>query len=114
MRAYASVDCQDRSHAAISLSCSTPILRRLAPVSPNTRLTSSNTCRKSYLALSELIGGMTVIPAMPKQEVEREVLRLATGALPLRADQLNTPAMVQPIHAFETEKLTDPMWIPLL
>ena len=32
-----------------------------------------NTCRQSYLALSDLIGGMTVIPGMSKQEAEREV-----------------------------------------
>lgn len=32
------------------------------------------TCRESYLALSELAGGMTVIPPMPVREVERAVI----------------------------------------
>jgi thymidylate kinase len=39
-------------------------------------------CRASYLALSDLIGGMTIIPPMPIQEVEREVLRHALQQLP--------------------------------
>jgi thymidylate kinase len=39
-------------------------------------------CRASYLALNDLIGGMTVIPPMPVQEVAREVLRHAQEQLP--------------------------------
>lgn len=38
--------------------------------------------RASYLALNELIGGMTVIPPMPVQDVAREVLRHAQEQLP--------------------------------
>jgi thymidylate kinase len=39
-------------------------------------------CRASYLQLNELIGGMTVIPPMPVQDVAREVLRYAQQQLP--------------------------------
>jgi thymidylate kinase len=39
-------------------------------------------CRASYLALNDLIGGMTVVPPMPVQEVAREVLRHAQEHLP--------------------------------
>jgi thymidylate kinase len=39
-------------------------------------------CRASYLALNDLIGGMTVIPPMPVQDVAREVLRHAQEQLP--------------------------------
>jgi thymidylate kinase len=38
--------------------------------------------RASYLRLSELIGGMTVIPPMAVQDVTREVLRYAQEQLP--------------------------------
>ena len=37
--------------------------------------------RKSYLALSELIGGMTIIAPLPVREVEREVLDRVESAL---------------------------------
>jgi thymidylate kinase len=37
--------------------------------------------RNSYFKLSEIIGGMTVIPPMPVQDVEREVLRHALAQL---------------------------------
>jgi thymidylate kinase len=33
------------------------------------------TCRESYLALSELVGGITIIAPMPVREVEREILK---------------------------------------
>lgn len=39
-------------------------------------------CRASYLALNDLIGGMTVIPPMPVEDVAREVLRHAQEHLP--------------------------------
>ena len=39
-------------------------------------------CRASYLALNDLIGGMTVIPPMPVDDVAREVLRHAQERLP--------------------------------
>lgn len=39
-------------------------------------------CRASYMTLSELVGGMTLIPPMPVQDVEREVLRHALSHLP--------------------------------
>lgn len=37
--------------------------------------------RESYLALSDLVGGMTVIPPMPTREVERQVLKHALTLL---------------------------------
>jgi thymidylate kinase len=40
-------------------------------------------CRASYFALSNLIGGMTIIPPMPVQDVEREVLQQALKQMPL-------------------------------
>jgi thymidylate kinase len=39
-------------------------------------------CRASYMKLNGLIGGMTVIPPMPVQDVEREVLQHALKHLP--------------------------------
>ena len=38
--------------------------------------------RASYKALSELLGGMTVIPPMPVKDVERQVLQHALQQLP--------------------------------
>lgn len=38
--------------------------------------------RASYMTLSELVGGMTIIPPMPVQDVEREVLQHALEQLP--------------------------------
>jgi thymidylate kinase len=63
-----------------------------------------HTYRQSYLGLSDLIGGMTVIPRMSKQEVEREVLRFVTKALPFRANRLNASAIAAPSRTSETEK----------
>lgn len=39
-------------------------------------------CRASYMTLSNLVGGMTVIPPMPVNDVEREVLLHAIKQLP--------------------------------
>ena len=39
---------------------------------------------KAYLDLVTLVGGITVIPPMPVQDVQREVLRHALGALSFR------------------------------
>lgn len=39
-------------------------------------------CRASYLTLNDLIGGMTIIPPMPVQDVEREVLQHALKQMP--------------------------------
>ena len=64
-----------------------------------------NTCRQSYLALSDFISSMTIIPPMSKQEVESEILRLTTMALQLEVDPLNASAMAPPIYASGTEKL---------
>ena len=38
-------------------------------------------CRSSYFALSDLIGSMTVIPPLPADEVEREIVSRAESAL---------------------------------
>jgi thymidylate kinase len=46
-----------------------------------------HTNRQSYLALSELVGGMTIIDSMPVQEVKRAVLAHAQTALSFRAPQ---------------------------
>lgn len=46
-----------------------------------------HTNRQSYLALSALVGGMTVIAPMPIQEVERAVLKHALTELSFRALQ---------------------------
>lgn len=43
--------------------------------------------RKSYLALNELIGCMTIIPALPTQEVENEILQYAETALSVELSQ---------------------------
>ena len=40
-------------------------------------------CRASYLALNNLIGGMTIIPPMSVEDVEREVLQHAFKQMPL-------------------------------
>jgi thymidylate kinase len=48
-------------------------------------------CRASYLALNDLIGGMTVIPPMPVQDVAREVLRHTQEQLPqVKLNELST------------------------
>jgi thymidylate kinase len=39
-------------------------------------------CRASYISLNDLIGGMTIIPPMPVQDVEREVAQHAFKHLP--------------------------------
>jgi thymidylate kinase len=64
-----------------------------------------STCRQSYLSLSNLIGGITVIPPMSRQDVGHEILRLATKALPFRAMWLNASAVDSPIRAFEPDEL---------
>jgi thymidylate kinase len=38
-------------------------------------------CRESYLTLNALVGGMTVVPALPRNEVERCVLKSAIEQL---------------------------------
>jgi thymidylate kinase len=43
--------------------------------------------RRSYLALSELVGGMTIIAPMPIEEVEGAVLRQALRELSFKEDQ---------------------------
>ncbi|MFZ0661578.1 MAG: thymidylate kinase [Acidobacteriaceae bacterium] len=42
------------------------------------------TCRESYQVLSRLVGGMTIIPPMPVQDVQREVLKHAIERLSIR------------------------------
>jgi thymidylate kinase len=64
-----------------------------------------STCRQSYLGLSDLIGGMAVIPPMSRQDVGRETLRLATKALPFEAIWRNASAVASPIRTFEQDKL---------
>jgi thymidylate kinase len=39
-------------------------------------------CRASYLTLNNLIGGMTIIPPMPVEDVAREVLQHALNQMP--------------------------------
>lgn len=63
------------------------------------------TCRQSYLGLSDLIGDMAVIPPMSEQDVGREILRLATKALPFWAVCLNASAVASPVPAFEPDEL---------
>jgi thymidylate kinase len=46
-------------------------------------------CRASYSTLSSLVGGMTIIPPMPVQDVAREVLHHALQQLPAEATQRN-------------------------
>jgi thymidylate kinase len=46
-----------------------------------------HTNRQSYLALSDLVGGMTVIPPMPIEDVKREILYRALKELPFGAIQ---------------------------
>ena len=48
-------------------------------------------CRASYLTLNEIIGGMTIIPPMPVQDVEREVLQHALKLLPFAYTQNDSP-----------------------
>lgn len=48
-------------------------------------------CRESYLALNELVGGMTIIPSLPMHQVERHVLNHALDLLPfevIESDQV--------------------------
>jgi hypothetical protein len=48
-------------------------------------------CRASYLSLNKIIGGMTIIPPMPVEEVEREVLQHALKVLPFTHTQNELP-----------------------
>jgi thymidylate kinase len=48
-------------------------------------------CRASYLTLSELVGGITIIPPMPVQDVEHEVLQHALKQLPFVYAQSELP-----------------------
>jgi thymidylate kinase len=48
-------------------------------------------CRASYLSLNKIIGGMTIIPPMPVEEVEREVLQHALKVLPFTHRQNELP-----------------------
>jgi thymidylate kinase len=52
-------------------------------------------CRASYSTLSSLVGGMTIIPPMPVQDVEREVLRHAWKQLPAEVVQRNVSYQTQ-------------------
>lgn len=54
------------------------------------------TNRQSYLALSDLIGGMTIISPMAIQEVKRVVLRQASRELSFRAPQRKSDVGVAP------------------
>jgi len=63
------------------------------------------TCRSSYLCLSDLIGGMTVIAPMPARETEREVLRAAAGILPQLAGSLTVPAFAVPAPPSEVDSV---------
>lgn len=52
-------------------------------------------CRASYSTLSSLVGGMTIIPPMPVQDVEREVLHHAWKQLPAEVAQRNVSYQTQ-------------------
>jgi thymidylate kinase len=51
--------------------------------------------RASYATLSSIVGGMTVIPPMPVQDVEREVLYYAWKQLPAQVAQGNVSYQAQ-------------------
>jgi thymidylate kinase len=57
-----------------------------------------HTNRKSYLSLNALIGGMTVIPPMPAQDVKRAVIGHALSKLSLHPAQ-NADGVNLPSHA---------------
>lgn len=48
-------------------------------------------CRESYLALNRIIGGMTIIPPMPVEGVQREVIGLAV-------ERLSTKGILMPMR----------------
>ena len=62
-----------------------------------------NTSRQSYLALSEMIVGMTVIPPMSKSEVKSEIIRLAINAFPIEAGHLNASGDANQIRPTEVD-----------
>jgi thymidylate kinase len=62
-----------------------------------------NTCRQSYLGLSNFIGGMTIIPPMSESEVNREIVRLAAKFFPLEVDSLNASALAPRTNTSEVD-----------
>jgi thymidylate kinase len=64
-----------------------------------------NVCRQSYLDLSHLIGGMTVIPPTSKSEAESEILRLAIKAFPREAGPLNNSTTAPRTHPSEVDRV---------
>ena len=59
------------------------------------------TSRDSYLTLSDLIGGMTVISPMPEEDVKREILSYALSELSLESDPGNAA------HSASSDALAD-------
>jgi thymidylate kinase len=62
-------------------------------------------CRNSYLKLSELIDGLTVITPSSKQQIEREILRVVRMVLPRVANPLKPTAIAPPTHETEVDTL---------
>jgi hypothetical protein len=52
-------------------------------------------CRDSYATLSSLVGGMTIIPPMPVEDVAREVLHHAWKQLPPEVAQRSVSYQAQ-------------------
>ncbi len=69
--------------------------------------------RQAYLALNDLVGGMTVIAPMPVQEVERAVLRHAREHLSFRPPQReNEVATASRDYSGERAELNRPQTRP--
>ena len=98
MRAFAQVIAAivPKPDIALILDADPAAARARKPEYPLDFLTTS---RQSYLGLSDLIGGMTVIQPMSKERVENEILKLATKALPLGTDLLKDSDVASPIRS---------------
>lgn len=72
-----------------------------------------HTCRRSYLALSDCIGGMTVIAPMPIREVEQKVLGDVLEELSLAApESKNCPSADFLDGTYESAKMDRPYTRP--
>jgi thymidylate kinase len=64
-----------------------------------------NQCRQSYVDLSDLICGMTIIRPMPKQEVESEILRIARKTIPLDTYPMNASVVAHPTRPSDADPI---------